>query len=420
MDGLWIGLDLCDDYSQLSVFGKDTMDAESFFWDEEKTKSLIPAVLCKKKKSDIWYVGEEAYKSALTGDGIMVDKLLKLTERDGTSTIEGIRYRAEELLEIYINRLFLKVMDAYGGQEISRVVVTFQELEPVLMDAVVRIMERLGVSRSCLHMASHTESFLYYVLSQKKELWANEACLFDLTENGLHYYEFSALRGRSPQLIKGEHQFLEEGFSLDILETKSGKKLADNILSSCASRLLDKKVVSSVFLTGKGFEDLNWAEEFLKILCKKRRVFAGQGVFARGAAYIAFDSTLEQSAYPYICICEGRIPATVMLNAYYKGRERQLIVASAGTNWSEAKVSLEVLTDGTDSLEFTVRRADPAKTDKITVPLSEFPRRPPKTTRLEIVVAFLKEDYMMIKVKDLGFGEWFPSSGKELKQYFAI
>ena len=33
VDGLWIGLDLCDDYSQLSVFGKDTMDAESFFWD---------------------------------------------------------------------------------------------------------------------------------------------------------------------------------------------------------------------------------------------------------------------------------------------------------------------------------------------------------------------------------------------------
>ena len=420
MEGLLIGLDLCDDYSQLSIFSKDTMDAESFFLDEEKTKCLIPTVLCKKKGSDFWYIGEEAFKSALTGGGIMVDKLLKLTEKEGTSTMDGIRYRAEELLEIYINKLLLWVMEQNGGREIGQVVVTLPSLSPVVMDSVVRIMDRLGVGRSRLHMISHTESFVYYVLSQKKELWANEACLFDLTENGLHYYELSAMRGRSPQIIKAGHEFLEEGFSLDILETKSGKKLADNILTSCASRLLEKKVVSSVFLTGKGLENCDWADEFLKLLCRKRRVFAGQGVFAKGAAYVAFDSTMEKSAYPYICICEGRIPATVMMSAFYKGRERQLILASAGTNWYEAKASLEVITDGTDNLELTIKRMEPAGITRVSIPLQEIPKRPDRTTRLEIVIAFLREDYMLVKVKDLGFGEWFASSGKEIKQYISI
>ena len=41
MQGLLIGLDLCDDYSQISIFNEETMDAEPFFLDEEKTKSLI-------------------------------------------------------------------------------------------------------------------------------------------------------------------------------------------------------------------------------------------------------------------------------------------------------------------------------------------------------------------------------------------
>ena len=70
MDGLILGLDLCDAYTQL-VCG------------EEEKSWTLPTVICKKKTEDLWLVGEPAYASALAGDGVMVDKLVKLVRKDG-------------------------------------------------------------------------------------------------------------------------------------------------------------------------------------------------------------------------------------------------------------------------------------------------------------------------------------------------
>ena len=74
MDGLLVGIDLCDEYTQMSCP------------DEEKTWT-IPTVICRNKNVDEWYVGEEAYAHTLKGDGIIVDKLVNLAMRDGTATL---------------------------------------------------------------------------------------------------------------------------------------------------------------------------------------------------------------------------------------------------------------------------------------------------------------------------------------------
>ena len=56
MDGLIIGLDLCDAYTRLCCH------------EREKTWCL-PTVICRKKDDDEWYVGEEAYAYTLVGEG---------------------------------------------------------------------------------------------------------------------------------------------------------------------------------------------------------------------------------------------------------------------------------------------------------------------------------------------------------------
>ena len=306
------------------------------------------------------------------------------------------------------------------GSEAEKIVFTIQQLDPVVMDCLVRISDRLGVARNKVHIISHTESYLYYVISQQKEVWLNQTCLFDLTEFGLHYYELKVIRGRKPQIVEASHEMLEEGFSLEILESASGKHMADSILCSCGERLLGKKMVSAVFLTGRGFEDSSWAEGFLKLVCNKRRVFAGQNLFAKGAAYVAFDNTHEESSYPYMCICEGRLRSTVAMEAFYHGKKRQFVVASAGTNWYEAKTSLEFIVDDCDSVDFLVQSVDTQAVKRFSISLADFPVRPPKTTRIEVIVAFVKEDCMMVRVIDKGFGELFPASGQEAKQFFYL
>ncbi|MGYP000098079688 len=45
--------------------------------------------------------------------------------------------------------------------------------------------------------------------------------------------------------------------------------------------------------------------------------------------------------------------------------------------------------------------------------LPGLPERPERTTRLGVNLQYTSQDECRVTVKDLGFGEMFPSSGKE-------
>ena len=48
--------------------------------------------------------------------------------------------------------------------------------------------------------------------------------------------------------------------------------------------------------------------------------------------------------------------------------------------------------------------------------LPGLPERPPRTTRLRIEMAYISREECVVTVRDLGFGEMFPSSGKVWKE----
>ena len=52
--------------------------------------------------------------------------------------------------------------------------------------------------------------------------------------------------------------------------------------------------------------------------------------------------------------------------------------------------------------------------------LDGFPQRDDKTVRVQTQVGFLDEKTMAVVVKDMGFGEFFPSTGAVLKQEVMI
>ncbi len=419
MSGLILGIDICDDYTQISLFDAEACDAQAVGFGEEE-KVLIPTMVCKKKGESTWLIGEEAYRAALFGEGSMVDRLVKLVSKEGTATIEGVMYTAKEMFRTYLEQVLAIPRQKTGVQKIASIAYTLRQADAKVMDVLVELSDQLGIPRERVHILNHTEAVLFFVLSQKPEIWANQVSVFDLVDHGLHYYEFGMVRGRRPQVVEVVHEELQEGFSLEILETPSGERLADRILSTCANRLMGKKVVSSVFLTGKGFENLEWPEEFLRFVCTKRRVFGGQGLFSKGAAFVAFDSLQAVSSYPYICICEGRIRSQVSLDVQYEGRMRQLIVASAGSNWYETKAAVTFVLDGTDRVDFMVTPVGSSMPTRYSVELDEFPKRPNKTTKIEVIVSFTGERAMTVRVFDKGFGELFPSSGKMIRKDFYI
>ena len=420
MSGLILGIDLCDSYTQISSFSPESMQTEPVLPGEGETSCLIPTVVCKKKGEDVWYIGAEAYQRALMGEGTLVDKLVNLLGRDGSATLDDIHFTAADLMTKFLEKLLALPMLKYNNRALESVAFSLQRLETRLMDRLTEVCGRIGISRDILRILSHTECFCYYVVSQPKEIWSNQVIAFDLKNAGLDYYEMKVVRGRKPQIIEAVHKPLDDSFNLDLLESPMGERMADNILSACAERMLRGKLISSVYLTGKGFTTAEWAPEFLKKVCSKRKVFLGQHLFSDGAAYIAYDSMQEQTAYPFVCICEGRIATTLSVYAVCGGRNEQLILASAGSNWYEARSNTEFILDDIHSLELLVTPYATQRVEKITIPLDDLPARPNKTTRIEVAISFESENRVTICIKDKGFGELFPSSGLVIRKDFLI
>ena len=175
-----------------------------------------------------------------------------------------------------------------------------------------------------------------------------------------------------------------------------------------------------MFLTGKGFAATDWAKDFLKFVCNRRRVFAGPQLFADGAAYVAYDYLQETTSYPFVLDCEGRIGSTVSLYAVYDGRKEQVVLASAGSNWYEAKAGVEFILDDIHSLDLTLTPAGSPRVEKVSISLDELPARPNKTTRIEVILAFTSEKCMTVRVIDKGFGDLFPATDKMIRRDFYI
>ena len=403
MDGLVIGLDLNDDYTRISCY------------DEEKSWT-IPTVICRKKQEEVWLAGEEAYACTLVGEGVIVDKLLKMVRKDGTSTIGGIRYTGRELLNLFVRKMLEYPMKEFRENEVDQLVISLQQVDAKMTDTLMYCADFLGIPREKVHVISNMESFVYYVLSQKKDLWTNQVGLFDLSNQRLCYYEMKVQRGLRRNMVQADSENMEEAFNLDILDSPSGSRLADRILCSCGERLLSKKLFSSIFLTGKGFDRTDWAGEFMKLVCHRKKVFAEPVLFARGAAYKGADCRQSATSYPYIFICEGRLKTEVSMRVVRGQKEGSLVLASYGDNWYESKSTMDFILDDQNEIEFTITPLDSKKKKLVRIPLTGFPKRPPRTTRIQMSLAFLDERTMVTVIRDKGFGELFPASDAVIKQ----
>lgn len=403
MDGLLVGIDLCDEYTQINCP------------DEEKTWT-IPTVICRNKNADEWYVGEEAFAHTLKGDGIIVDKLLNLSMRDGTATLGEVRYGGKELLYLYLERILKLPEEEYKKGEIGQLVFTVKKLEPKLNHMLRECAARMGIEEDRVQVVSHSEGFIYYILSQKKEIWNNTVGMFDLSEVGLRYYEMKVQRGMKKITVVAEYEDLEEGFNLDILKNSSGCRLADRILTACAERMMARKAYSAIFLTGKGFEKQDWAKDLMKFLCNKRKVFVEQGLFAHGAACRAAEGPEGKTASPFTCICDGRLKTTVSMNVLHRGQETNVTVAAAGDCWYDRVSVIDVIPDKQKTVDFIVTSVDAKKRRMVSIPLEGFPKRPDKTTRVQIRILFLDERTMEVTLQDRGFGELYPTSGVQIRQ----
>ena len=407
MDGLIVGMDLCGAYTQVSCLGRDKV------WS-------FPTQICKKKQENLWFIGAKAHELMLSGKGVMADKLLSQARRERSVVIDGEMLKGRELLQKFLKLVLEQVQRECNNSRIQQLVITLPSIDSLIMDRLLYCADYLGVSRGRFHVISHGESFLYYVLNQKKEIWSSYVGLFTLSQNGLRYDEMKVQKGIRQTTVISDYENLDEHFDLNLLETDSGIRKADRMLCTFAERLLAKKLFSAVLLTGIGFEKQEWASDFMAVIFKRRKVYGESYLFAKGAAYRAMDYLHVSSEFPYVMICEGRLKASVSMEVMHKEKLTPLVIAAPGDTWYEVRSTLEFILNNQKELVFHIQHLDSRRKNEVTIPLDEFPSRPNRTTRVQMRVAFLDERTMVVIVQDKGFGELFPASNVVIRKEISL
>lgn len=415
-DGLIIGYDLCPDFVRISCYCPGKAEPEDFSFDEEGLKQSIATLLCKKRGAEEWMIGEEALQHALNGSGIMVDNLLGMIQRKGETVLEGIRYTADMLLDIFLRKTIQMVLDTYGQLRLTKIFFTIPKMEPTWMETIYQAAAGMGLENSQVRILCHADSFGCYIANYSRGGLSGITALFDLTKVGLDYYEIRCNKSAKPQQLLVQHEAIEERFSLDILKQKAGVRMADFILTSCAERLFHGKVVTQVFLAGEGLAHCKeWSEKFLATICKQRKVYYHHNLFAQGALAAAIAS-LDSGSSHYLLLCEGRIPSDISMEVVQQNTRKKLILCQGGSDWYEAGATVELIPDTCDNLQLQIRRLTDGRSRTCTISLEALPMRPERTTRLEAKVYFKSAEEMTVRVTDLGFGELYPATDTVIEE----
>lgn len=359
----------------------------------------IPILLAKKRGMGQWFFGDEAQKVVELDTSLCVDNLLIRAKRRERVLIEDMEYEALDLFALFVQKV-MQLPGKLGNPMIpDRLVIVLKEVEKETVSLFSSILPQLGMKQSQLLVIDKKESFYYFAFHQRKELWFHDVCLFDCEQGKIKTYYATRNQKTIPQMI----EITED----EMLFSDSDK---DGQFYHYALGLFQKKIVSSVYLIGDGF-DGNWMKQSLAFLCKGRRVFLGKNLYSKGACYAAICKQ-QETDWPFVYMGDNEMKVNVSLKVRDSGETRFFTLITAGENWYETNGSCEVILDGTKEIQFWLQLPNSREAKIETLELSDLPKRPNKTTRLRIFAKPLSDEAVSVRITDLGFGDWFESSQK--------
>lgn len=407
---LIVGYDLCEDYSQISCYSYKSFEPVPILCKDEQ--GLIPTALCVHSDTKQWLFGEEAVVCGSGNGGILVDRLLDKLIRGVQVEVFGQSISAVELMEKYFRKTLTLIKEHFPVEPITQMVVTVRNMQPALAEGIYAALELLGLEKDRVTVMSHAGAYLYYALSQDKALWINDVGLFDFSREGLLYYQMR-LNRRSRPMIAGAAR-TDCSATLNYAMTDKLEKQA-YVFETLANSLLHKQLVTTLYFTGVGFMG-NWAEEVLGRLCAGRRVFLGQNLFTKGACYAAKELCGERQLENFILLQEDMITSDIGIRVYKDTKFKEVLLAKAGELWYEVNHSIEVILEGAREgeaeLEIVQRNIMNRDIVREKLYLTRIPKRPDRMTRLELKLTFQDSSSGKLAVGDLGFGEFYPGTGR--------
>lgn len=412
---LLVGFDLCNDFSQISCYNRKSFEPESICYTDDDTKYMIPTVLAVRKDTKEWLFGEDAIAKVKLDQAVLIDQLVDRICKREDFYVFDVKISPEAVLEKYFRKCLSLLKRYYPNDMVAKLVVTIPILDLNLIKTIYKALEALALEKDRVSIQSHKQSAVNFAMSQNRDLWMNDVGVFDFEENGLQYYQLKINRKHVPMTITVTHKDLSDTLSYDLLEDLDDKESLSYIFENLAKSVLYKQLVTTLYMTGKGFEG-TWADEVFKHLCAGRRVFKGQNLYTKGACYYARQLSGDGRAEDFIYLTEEMIASSIGITLYKDARLNEYTLVKAGALWYEASCEVRLILDDMDEIIISVQDLYSKEVHKHEISLAALEKRPPKMTRIELRITFDDPNTCIVTVKDMGFGEYFPSTNQVIEQ----
>ncbi|MCR4955381.1 MAG: hypothetical protein K6A30_01695 [Lachnospiraceae bacterium] len=397
------GLDLGEYYSQISYYRESMEDAKSISLQLGSKSYLIPTVVAKREENLKWYVGQEAMEERQKVEGF-----LSAAFGNNKVTVNREEVEAKELLLLFLRRIFSMAASVGLDKERDYFVICLEKVTGDNVKVLEGIMEELGFSLSHVKICDRKEAFCHYIMKQEAKLRLHDVLLLDYWKNSFQGYLLHTDTKFSPHVISVEELY-SDGIS-EIFDKKQFTKEEylihkDTVLNRALDEYLGKRIISSCYLVGDGFEG-SWMNHSLSRLCTGRRAFLGMNLYTKGACFYGMSKSMEQGIPDFVYLGGENLLYNVCMKVYHKGEYIYKTLINAGLNWQDAKGSAEVILAGEEdpSIEIVCKSMNQGEDKKMDCILDQLNVRPDKTTRLHIDAYASSCNRIVISVKTTGFG----------------
>ena len=283
-------------------------------------------------------------------------------------------------------------------------------LEQILLRAVGRL--EIGVQQVICE--SHQESFYHYMLMQDAEQRRAGMLLCEYGADGEISFSTLLYNRRTNPVV---YWALSE--MRNIAPGDTGP-VRDRAFALTVQEILQQNEASCVYLTGQGF-DGGWMKETAAFLCRGRRVFMGENLFSKGAAYSALLHVDRPSEIPEsIFLAPDALRSNIGIEVLLREQIGYHVLLDAGTRWYNAEVEEDFILENGKEFSLVQTPVTGGEPQELTVPLEGLPDRPDRTTRLRVVLSMPSANSLRVQISDLGFGEIFPAEGGVWEKTFAV
>ena len=401
---LLIGIDIGKEYTQICYYDRKAEEARSLSMKVGTSQYEAPGCICYRTEQNDYCVGLEAQYFSREKGGIMLGNIYDICQKEESIQVAGEDKEPAELLAHFLKGMlkFLGIQDIVKNTKCM--CITSPELDAIQVRNYQKACGIAGFPAEKYMLMDYGESFYYYALGQKRETWNRSVAWYAFDGDKIAFRKLTINAASRPILVN-----LEEPVSTT-LETED--EIRDVEFCRFITKTLGKELFSSVQITGEGF-DQQWAQQSVKLLCHQgRKVFYGNNLFAKGACIAGKDRLEDKKLKGYRYLSDSLVTADVGMDMRVMGSPAYYPLIEGGSNWYECSASCELILDDITELVFVVGTFGEKHKKKVIMGLPGLPERPNKTTRLSLALAYVSQKKCRVVVKDLGFGEMFPSSGK--------